>query len=461
MGANIPLPALQIAPQRSSLDEYLRSAELQQQLAAQKQAQQQQAEAFPIAKEQAQANLQSTQQENQMRQLQMQDQQALRELAPSYVQRGEDGKVKGYDWDGLFRGAAAKGVSPPTLQALQKQHLETQQSYMNLDKAQREKEQGNNQWMFETIEGLKGVADPAQRQAQYMRSVMEAQKRGMDVGQFPPQAPSNDDLTALEAPLGMHAQVLKNAETQAKITKDLAEAGGPAGEREFQAYYKSYLGAKGLSPSAKVELAARQQYAKDKQPFGAQRLVIEQRRLDQADQRLEQGEERITRKDADFIDKNYVKPANDAEKSYQMFMEAYNNRNNAKTGAESMLALSTHLATTFGNVKGARVTKDMIEHHLGARGVSDKVLVAVQKLTNGDVLSPDQWDAFKSLISNSRKLNWETAQKEAKRRDVDISGSVPKDVSGGAFSVQAPNGKTYNFPDQASADRFKKAAGIQ
>jgi len=82
-----------------------------------------------------------------------------------------------------------------------------------------------------------------------------------------------------------------------------------------------------------------------------------------------------------------------------MFQDAYNNRNNAKTGAESMLALSTHLATTFGNVKGARVTKDMIEHHLGARGVGDSALVAVQKLTNGDVLLAGSVGCFQKALS--------------------------------------------------------------
>ena len=48
----------------------------------------------------------------------------------------------------------------------------------------------------------------------------------------------------------------------------------------------------------------------------------------------------------------------------------------------------------------ARDTKDMIQEHLGARSVSDAATVAIQKLTNGDVLSPAQWSAFHDLISN-------------------------------------------------------------
>ncbi len=42
------------------------------------------------------------------------------------------------------------------------------------------------------------------------------------------------------------------------------------------------------------------------------------------------------------------------------------------------------------------------------------------------------------------------------------SGVLPNAQGGGnGFSVKAPNGKTYSFKDQASADAFKKNAGIQ
>lgn len=136
-------------------------------------------------------------------------------------------------------------------------------------------------------------------------------------------------------------------------------------------------------------------------------------------------------------DKAYVQPAENVEKSYQMMDSAYKEYLAAKaqgkdlpTGAQSMLALSTHLATTFGNVKGSRVTKDMIQEHLGARGVSDSALVAFQRLTNGDVLSPDQWKAFHDLIGESRKLSWQTATKEAERKHIPVD-FLPKDLQGG------------------------------
>jgi len=130
---------------------------------------------------------------------------------------------------------------------------------------------------------------------------------------------------------------------------------------------------------------------------------------------------------ADAFNKAYVDPAMAVEKSYDMMDQAFKEYQEAKaqgkdlpTGAQSMLALSTHLSTTFGNVKGSRITKDMIQEHLGARSVSDRALVAMQRLTNGDVLSPDQWQAFHDLIGQSRQLSWQNVLEEGARRHTPI-----------------------------------------
>jgi hypothetical protein len=62
----------------------------------------------------------------------------------------------------------------------------------------------------------------------------------------------------------------------------------------------------------------------------------------------------------------------------------------------------------------------MIQEHLGARGVTDSAIVAVNKLINGDKLSPAQWEAFHDLIQTSRNLTWDTAVREADRKHVPI-----------------------------------------
>lgn len=138
----------------------------------------------------------------------------------------------------------------------------------------------------------------------------------------------------------------------------------------------------------------------------------------------------------DQHDKAYVQPAEAVEKSYEMMDNAYREFKDAEahgqklpTGAQSMVALSTHLSTTFGNVKGARITKDMIQEHLGARSISDAALVAMQKFTNGDVLSPEQWNAFHDLIKQSRDLSWKTAVKEAQRKKIPVD-FLPPDLQG-------------------------------
>jgi hypothetical protein len=161
------------------------------------------------------------------------------------------------------------------------------------------------------------------------------------------------------------------------------------------------------------------------------------------------------------------KTAVSAEQSYEMMTGAYkeykDSGGNLPTGAQSMVALSNHLSTTFGNVKGARVTKDMIEHHLGARSLSDKALVAVQKITNGDTLSPDQWEAFNDLIGQSRGFAWDNATRTAHVLKLPVnSDMLPGDLQKKAPAAKAGGtqtfnvgGVTYNIPADKVAE-FKK-----
>ena len=241
----------------NSLNEYLRAAQLRQQMGIQREQADRAAQAFPVAQKQAEATLQQTEIQNQAAQQKMAEQKALRDLAPNYVKRGDDGKVAGYDWDGFFQGAAGK-VSPAALQKMQQEHAQTLEAYSKLNETQRKKESEDNGFLFQSIEALKGIEDPQQRQAAYRKIVDQAQRRQIDISQFPTQAPGNDELTAMEAPLGMHAELLKNQETEAKI-KHQGEP--PAAEQEFQAFYKNQLAAKGLQPNARNEYNARLQFA--------------------------------------------------------------------------------------------------------------------------------------------------------------------------------------------------------
>jgi len=195
----------------------------------------------------------------------------------------------------------------------------------------------------------------------------------------------------------------------------------------------------------------------------AKTKIAEQARKDAQTERELTHATDATKKEIAKHDSDYVKPAQASQKSFDMMDHAYQEYLNAKaqgkdlpTGAQSMVALSTHLATTFGNVKGARITKDMIQEHLGARGVSDKALVAFQRLTNGDVLSPDQWAAFHDLINTSRTENWKTAVTEATRKKLPVD-FLPDDLtavhvpghSAGVISTGSLAAFQKKYPDAA------------
>jgi hypothetical protein len=114
-----------------------------------------------------------------------------------------------------------------------------------------------------------------------------------------------------------------------------------------------------------------------------------------------------------WYNKIVVPVAQQTETSYRLAAHAHDEYYAARakgqklaSGAPAMQMLSQHIATTFGSVKGARITKDMISKHLGARSVSDDLEVAVNHIVNGEELSKNQWDAFGDLISERRNESW-------------------------------------------------------
>jgi hypothetical protein len=119
--------------------------------------------------------------------------------------------------------------------------------------------------------------------------------------------------------------------------------------------------------------------------------------------------------------KDMVQPALAVEQIYRMSSQVYNEREELRkkgktfdSGAQSVQMLSNHIAGTFGNVKGARITRDMIEKHLGARSVSDSLLTGIQHLTSGQVLSDNQWNAFFEMIGQRREETWQTVMDDGK-----------------------------------------------
>jgi len=172
-----------------------------------------------------QQQTQGLQLENQQRQLQLQDAQTLRSIAPNHLTRDEDGKVNGYDWQGLFDEASQRGVNPATLNKMQMDQADVRQKLASASKSERENWEGLMKEAYEHVEGVRGIQDPQQRQQLYSHALGWAAKNKVDISQFPKQAPDDNGLSPIESQLGMTSQHLADAKTAAEGQKMGAEAG--------------------------------------------------------------------------------------------------------------------------------------------------------------------------------------------------------------------------------------------
>src|ERR1035438_4187817 len=276
-GTNIPLPELDVsrpqpAPFPDALQEFQRAAGLQQQ-AAQTQ--------------QTQAQTQGVQQQNQMQAMQLKDEQMRRSLAPQFVQKDENGKVKGFDTDGLYNAMLQNGADPASIAQMRMKQVEFQKSLLGLSDEQL-KHQGNvNDVLFDTLESVKSAwkqadptlgkaqqgaaapgsspsapvpgtggmpsfmlpnapqaqgaapaAVPPEAQAAYQKGLIKLAQNNIPVGNLKPVLTSYDDIDQAEAAMALHKQQLaeqgkqadiaektgKGAQGQAAAQKDLADA---------------------------------------------------------------------------------------------------------------------------------------------------------------------------------------------------------------------------------------------
>jgi hypothetical protein len=102
-------------------------------------------------------------------------------------------------------------------------------------------------------------------------------------------------------------------------------------------------------------------------------------------------------------------------------------------------------------------TLETIKHQIGMAQISAHGMRSAQGI---DGASQSILNSFKNG-PDAMKASIEAARKSVKTFAEDVDKAKGKGSAEGGVSVAAPNGKSYNFPDQASADRFKKEAGIK
>jgi len=280
MGTNIVLPALEGSPRPATYQPIDPLEEFQRASALKSEANQQQMQ----------------QQQIQMQQQQLDDAQKLRQLAPRFVQKDENGKITGYDVDGAANAMLGAGINPNTVAGLRNTYAESVKNLAAANKATLDLEDEKNNKAFEVLESLRGVmpkapsATPASIAANvgpdrgvpiaanlpnlpnpdpgmtahigmqgamseqppvagvpgpaavspeamqaYHSAIMKLARLGINVGQLNPnQFPTEDQLNGFEAGLGTHKQALADAKEIAQTQ----EAAGKGAESQAEAGLK-------------------------------------------------------------------------------------------------------------------------------------------------------------------------------------------------------------------------------
>jgi hypothetical protein len=223
LAPNIPLSVNPPQPQPGPLDMAQKGLNVQALINAVQQQKTQQAA--------QQLELQQEQIKTQQAQQQFQDSQTIREMAPKYA--GKDANGNGtFDFNGLATDAQARGVNPQMINQMRMQNYQMQEAAAKAGTESLANEQAHNKAAYEVLEGVKGVADPDERQTAYATGLNKLRLLGMDTSHLPPSAPDDKGLEAYETQLGMHGQLIADAKTLADTNKANAEAS----EKDWQKF---------------------------------------------------------------------------------------------------------------------------------------------------------------------------------------------------------------------------------
>jgi hypothetical protein len=162
-------------------------------------------------------------QENQLKALQLEDAQTLRSIAPNHVKKDADGNITGFDTESYLNEAAGKKVNPQTLNQIRLTYADTVQKTAAAGKAHLDLENSKNDQAYQILEGVRGISDPVKRQQAVQAAAPKLQALGVDPSGLP-QTVDDAAIKDFEAHLGVHKQVLTDAETQAKTNESNQKA---------------------------------------------------------------------------------------------------------------------------------------------------------------------------------------------------------------------------------------------
>lgn len=190
--------------------------------------------------------------------MELKDQQNMRQLAPQFVQKDEDGKVKGYDADGYYNALMGAGVAPPKIMAMRSQQAEMTKNFAQAGTAQLDLQGKKNDQAYQVLEGVRSVAksakDPTEVQNAYQQAVPRLQQLGVDTSKFPPQLQNPDEsISQFEAGLGVHKQIIEDAKTLAQTNESAAKGANEQAEAGLNQNKLAMIQAAKQNPQAFID----------------------------------------------------------------------------------------------------------------------------------------------------------------------------------------------------------------
>lgn len=108
---------------------------------------------------QTQAQTQGIQNQNQAQGLALKDEMLRRQLSPQFVQKDENGKVTGFDNEGLYNAMLSQGADPMNIQKMRMSQIELQKSLLGLSSAQIDAHDKTTAAVQNQLETVQGVYD--------------------------------------------------------------------------------------------------------------------------------------------------------------------------------------------------------------------------------------------------------------------------------------------------------------
>lgn len=226
----------------------------------------------------------------------------------------------------------------------------------------------------------------------------------------------------------------------------------------------------GMSESEAAQLASAMNNVVGRNQGGT-KITIEQQKADNAGAKS---------RDA-TTEKEYMAAQKDLGSQFSGLQTQRETLEQAKTelsgGAvgQAVGTIKTLVGLAGGKGTGVRITTPELNALTNARGIKGSFEGFISGLEGKGKLPPEQvaqmndlLNAVEAKIAEKQKTYGDTLDKLGNASSTEEIRKIQSDMrhgltdsTGGGISVKAPNGKTYQFTDQAAADKFKTEAGIK